>query len=660
MVVTPDSPDRLRRLAAPASTDMDLIRRRRRRRARNSLLLWRAAVAVAVAALVAVVLGLAFAGSPARIADGVRVAGVDVGGLEPEQAQVKLERREAALANVPVTFVAAGRSWKIRPAALGLKTDWRGAIEAARDEGGGFGPLRGFRRLDVKVFGADVTPRTQVWETALNVELLRLSRAINRPAREPAVRLAGLHPHVVAGRPGLRLDRAAAASVLVHALAGFSRTTHVHLPLKVERPNLVRADLAAAAARARVAVSAPVRLTLGPTAWRVPRWRVAQLLELPQDGRRTLRIGGPAADAFFAKLAKRVDRAPKDAAFAVSGKEVGILPDKPGLALDADASARRLLAASLRRGARQASLVVATTQAERTAADARAMGITSLVSGYTTIFGGVPNRIHNVQLVSHLIDDKLIPPGSIFSFNKTTGARTADKGFLEAPVIINGELETGLGGGVCQVSTTVFNAAYEAGLKITERTNHALYISHYPQGRDATVDYPNIDLKFVNDTGHWLLLRTYVSSSSLTVDLFGTPTHRRVESQVAPLVETGPPIIERTVDASLAPGERVIDDYGEPSRRTSVRRLVYNPQGRLLYDDTWTSSYRSEPRIVRIGPPKPKQKKQPTDTTTTETTTTPTETTPDGIAVPPTESTPPSTTSSATTPSATTPTVTTP
>ena len=98
-------------------------------------------------------------------------------------------------------------------------------------------------------------------------------------------------------------------------------------------------------------------------------------------------------------------------------------------------------------------------------------------------------------------------------------------------MIINGELSTGLGGGVCQVSTTVFNAAYEAGLKITSRTNHALYISHYPQGRDATVNYPDVDLQFVNDTDHWLLLRTYVGSSSLVVDLYGAPLHRRVESE---------------------------------------------------------------------------------------------------------------------------------
>src|ERR1041384_2333143 len=123
-----------------------------------------------------------------------------------------------------------------------------------------------------------------------------------------------------------------------------------------------------------------------------------------------------------------------------------------------------------------------------------------------------------------------------------------------APVIVNGELTTGLGGGVCQVSTTVFNAAFEAGLKITQRTNHALYISHYPQGRDATVDYPDVDLKFVNDTGHWLLLRTFVGSSSLTVTLYGTPVDRKVVSETAPLVTTGAPAVKLVKDPTLLKG----------------------------------------------------------------------------------------------------------
>jgi vancomycin resistance protein YoaR len=252
--------------------------------------------------------------------------------------------------------------------------------------------------------------------------------------------------------------------------------------------------------------------------------------------------------------------------------------------------------------------------AKRSTAQARGMGITTRISRYETIYGGDPNRIHNVQLVARLIDGKLIAPGATFSFNQATGARTAKKGFLEAPVIINGELTTGLGGGVCQVSTTVFNAAYEAGLKITARTNHALYISHYPQGRDATVDYPDVDLKFVNDTPHWILLRTFVGSYSLVVDLYGAPVHRRVVSQTRPLVETGPAPIKRVPAPTLFEGAMVVEESGEPPRSTSVRRLVYTASGKLLYDNTWYSSYRGEDRVVLFGTkerPKAKKKKGP-------------------------------------------------
>ena len=267
------------------------------------------------------------------------------------------------------------------------------------------------------------------------------------------------------------------------------------------------------------------------------------------------------------------------------------------------------------------------------------MHVRGLVASYTTVYGGIANRIHNVQLVAHLVDEKLIAPGATFSFNRTTGERNAAKGFLEAPVIVNGEVTTGLGGGVCQVSTTVFNAAFEAGLRITERMNHALYISHYPQGRDATVDYPSVDLEFVNDTRNWLLLRTFVSSSSLTVGLYGTPVHRKVVSTTTPLVSHGAPPVNKTVDPSLRPGETVVDDSGVPPLSTSVTRDVYTSGGKLLYHDTWYSSYRAEPKLVRVGPAKEKPKK-PAETTKTATTTTSTTTTPQQTTTRPTQSHP--------------------
>ena len=209
---------------------------------------------------------------------------------------------------------------------------------------------------------------------------------------------------------------------------------------------------------------------------------------------------------------------------------------------------------------RTARVVVSHEQPHRTTAQARAMGITTRVGRYETIYGGDPNRIHNVQLVARLIDGKLIAPGATFSFNNATGARTADKGFREAPVIINGELTTGLGGGVCQVSTTVFNAAFEAGVPIESRTNHALYISHYPQGRDATVNYPDTDLKFRNDTGRWLLLRAFVGSSALTVNVSGYlyPASRILEVSV----------VSRS--ASGVPDESYSTDFGAVLTREDV------------------------------------------------------------------------------------------
>jgi vancomycin resistance protein YoaR len=505
-------------------------------------------VAVLVA-LSGTVLGIAFAGSPAHLASGVRIAGVDVGGLTPGAAKSLLQRRWSQVEHAPMTFRAGGHTWNFSASQLGVRPDWGAAVDDARRQGQGFGPLRGFRRLDVRVFGADVAPPTSVYDAALTYVLNRIGDKVDTPRVDASVALNGLHPVVVAGRAGRTLDRLNAAEVIVRSLASFSRDP-ADLPLKVDSPRVQVNDLTVVVAEVKTAVSAPVHLTLGSTRFSISPRRIAQLLELPANGRRDLRIGGPGADKWFADLAKNVDREPVDATWAISPSGIRVVPDKPGYSLDVPRSAKALLRAVLvtEPPLRNATLVAATTHADRTAKDAEAMKIKGLVSSYETLYGGDPNRIHNVQLVSHLIDGHVIAPGATFSFNQATGARTEDKGFRTAPVIINGELKTGLGGGVCQVSTTVFNAAYEAGLPIAARTNHALYISHYPQGRDATVNYPDVDLKFVNDTDHWLLLRTWVGSSSLTVALYGTPTHRRVVSDVAPLKVTGPPPVERTVD----------------------------------------------------------------------------------------------------------------
>ena len=588
------------------------VRRRRRTRSRR-LRAERIAVVAAIAAAVGIFFGLAFAGSPDRIAAGVRIAGVNVGGLTVGEAAAKLEARARAAARKPVVFTAGGRTWRLRPGNLGVEVDWNAAVTIALHHGDGFAPFRGFRRIGVRMFGADVSPPTQVWKRALDYELRRMSRAIDRPHRDAAIVLAGLRPVVVGGRTGRILDRDAAGATIVHALAGFQRG-RVPLPLRSDPPRVTAADLRPVAGQVRTGLARRIRMTLDRASWWLPPQQLASLLALPHDGSRTLGIGGPGAQRYLARIARGVNHPARDATFRVfeSGR-VGVVPARSGRVVAIGTTERSILAAALSSGRRTAQVIVAPQPPRRTTAQARAMGITTRVSRYETIYGGDPNRIHNVQLVARLIDGKLIAPGATFSFNRATGARTAAKGFREAPVIINGEVTTGLGGGVCQVSTTVFNAAYDAGLDITARTNHALYISHYPQGRDATVDYPSVDLRFVNDTSHWLLLRTFVGSSSLVVDLYGAPLHRRVVTDTRPLVETGAPPTRSIPDPTLYKGVTVVEESGEPSRSTSVRRRVYTASGRLLHDNTWYSSYRGEDRVVQVGTkprPAPKKKKK--------------------------------------------------
>jgi vancomycin resistance protein YoaR len=580
---------------------------------------WTRIVILALAAgVLAVGVPLFFAGSADRLADDTRIAGIDVGGMSPKAAQALLEQRSAKLVAAPVTFVADGRTFPITPKSMGVEVDWHAAVSAAARQGGGAGVVRGYRRLELQLFPQNVAPPIHSYGAAVDYELGLLAHALDTPHRQAVLVRHGLHITIAPGKTGRVLDRPAARALLVRALASFSRSP-VALPVRLNQPQVTVASLTANQMRASQIISGPVTVVAGPTRLRIPRWRLAKLLDL-----QSMRFVGPAADAFFARLERRVDRPAKDASFAIDGSKISVVPASSGLTLDVPRSVAAVLAAAARPANRVATLSFSVQQPARSTAAARAMGITGTVGSYETVYGGDPNRIHNVQLVAHLVDNKVIAPGATFSFNGTTGERSAEKGFLQAPVIVNGELETGIGGGVCQVSTTVFNAAYEAGLRITARTNHSLYISHYPLGRDATVNYPDVDLKFVNDTGHWLLLRTWVGPSSLTVSLYGTPQHRRIETTTAPLVVVAPPPVTKTVDATLKPGQVVVDDPGTPAQSTSVERKVYSANGKLLSDETWYSSYRSTPKLVRVGP---KKKTPPATTTTTTTTTTDTTTT---------------------------------
>lgn len=606
------------------------------------------AVGVAAAVLVAAgtAFGLVFAGSPAVIAEGVQVAGVDVGGLRVQEARQLLERRAEDFARTPVTFVAGSRRWELTPAQLGVTVDWDAAIAAAQRQGEGFGPVRGYRRLQVRFFGADIAPPTVVSGAALAYAVATIAKEVEQRPREAELRLRGLEAYVVPARTGHTLDRAAAETVLVRALAGFARTP-VGLPVRVTTPNVTAADLGPAQRQARVALSAPIRLDVGKTRWRVPRWRIAELLALPAGGSSALAVGGAAANAYFDRISALIAEKPRDADFrAHADGSVVVIPGAPGRELDRAATAKEILAAATARADRTAAVQVRDAAPSLTTAEAKAMGITRVMATYTTAYAGTADRIHNLQLAVSILDGALVAPGATFSFNERVGERTEERGFRKAPVIIENEYEDDFGGGVSQVATTVFNVAWEAGLKIAERAPHALYIGRYPLGRDATVNYPDLDLKFVNDTPKWILVRAVAVADGISVSLYGADTGRRVVSEAGPLLVKGPPPVKRVLDPTLEVGTSIVEEDGEPSRAVTVTRVVYDADGDVLYEETWNTAYRGEHKIVRVGTkpkPKPEPEKTPakpqppaddatTPTTpvtpTTPTTTTPTSTTP--------------------------------
>ncbi len=558
--------------------------------------------------VVVALVGLAFAGSPTRLAEGVTVAGVDVGGLTRAEALRLLEQRAAAVAKEPIVFTAGDRQFPIKASTLGVEANWAAALDSAVREGQGFAPVRGYKRLQTRFFGTEIAPPAQAYTAALEYKLAGLASEIDRAHVEAKLVRRGLAVLVVPGQTGLRLDREAAADVVVRSLAQLDRGRQVPLPVTVDQVQVTSDELAPAARDARTALSAPVRLSYGPTSWRLPRWRIAKLLSLPRDGASELAIAGPGADAWFAQLRKSVERKPRDAQVLASSGVVRIVPAKDGLALDVPATAKAILTAATAPGPRNATLVMSTAEPERSTAEAEAMGIERRLSTYTTLNAGTSDRITNLRRAVDLLNGALVAPGGTFSFNERVGERTVERGFRPAPVIIRDEYEEDVGGGVSQVGTTVFNAAWEAGVKILERNPHSLYISRYQLGRDATVNYPDLDMRFLNDTPNWILVAASWDGGGITVSLYGGGPERRVVSGEGTFRITGPGPVRRLPDATLEKGTEIVDEEGSEASATSVTRTVYDENGTVLHDETWNTSYRGEYRIVRYGTkPKPKE-----------------------------------------------------
>ena len=404
---------------------------------------------------------------PRGIADGVAIAGVDVGGLTPKEARALLEQR-----------FDRGRSRAGR--VHGRRRELSDQGDNARRRG----------RLGV---GDSSRPPARARASARSAASAGCRRASSaprscrrsRPTRPPSTTSSrvwpgaidqshveaklvrrGLSIEVVPGQAGLQLDRKAAEAGSSARSPGSSAAAPLRCPSRIDRSRSAPPSSLLPLAR----LGSPSRRPSGSsTRARAGSCRAGaspSSSRCPRTARPQLAIAGPGAEAWFTKLRKTVEHAPVDATLRGRRRRRDRRSSRtsPASASTCPRPRRRSSLPRPRRRLGPPSSSVRTTVAERTAAEAQAMGITGVVGSYYTTYGGIASRLHNVALVAQLIDGALIAPGKTFSFNGTTGERTAEKGFQEAPVIINGELQTGLGGGICQVSTTVFNAAYEAGL----------------------------------------------------------------------------------------------------------------------------------------------------------------------------------------------------
>ena len=556
------------------------------------------AVAVAATAAAGAARALVHRGD---VLPGVEVLGAEVGGLPPAEAALRARTATAQRLAQPVSIrvgdaqvaIAGNRVFLLdrRATAAALaaagRESYRARMEALAH------PVTSGRRVAPVLVAR---PQARARLTALLAQF-------GTPPRNPAVRMRGAEPVVAAGKPGTQVNVAALITQMqAHLLQSDAA---VEARFRPTAPPISDAAARAAADEARLIASKPLQLRVrGEPAGALTPVQLARLLSFREHGKRILVIPDGA------RLARVVEprvgpwkRQARNAQLVVENGRPTIIPSVDGLGLDARATIVNVNTAAHRDRQRVADVVLAPVAADVTTAEVAALGIREQVSSFTTDMGvSSSNRIHNVHLMADYIDGTIIRPGETFSFNDRVGPRTPERGFREGQMIVGSLLLPSIGGGVCQTATTLFNNAFDLGLPIVERHNHSFYISHYPMGRDATVSWGGPDLKFRNDMGHALLIKSSYTESTLTFTFYGTNEGRKVEARVGPQTTWKEPTTSYALDPAAPPGS-VRQVKGEHQRGfdVSVYRTVTKNRT-VVRSDSFTSHYIPVGNTAVYGP----------------------------------------------------------
>ena len=563
-----------------------------------------------------------------RVYPGVTVAGVDLSGLRPEEAAGVIEERLDYPARGRILLRDGEKMWLASPAQVGFYLDPQATALSAYRLGRGGNPLtRVLAQFEAWYLGASLPPLYVFDERAAQNFLAGIAVQNDLPTVDASLTVEGTNVVVRPGQVGRTVDFLATIEALKAQLQSL-RDGEVQLAITESPPAILNVDEQAEIAR-RI-LSQPLTITLpdseegDPGPWTFDPEALAKMLTIQ-------RVSAPDGDhyqvglqvdglrSFLEGIAPKLVRYRENARFIFNddSRQVEVIePAVVGRALDVDATIQaindRLFA-----GEHAISLDMEYTQPDvGDGATAEQLGITELVSSHTSYFyGSSAERIQNITTASERFHGVLVPPGATFSMADALGDVSLDNGYAEALIIFGNRTIQGVGGGVCQVSTTLFRTAFFGGYPIVERYPHAYRVYYYEQtpsggndsdlaGLDATVYAPLVDFKFTNDTSNWLLMETYVNAAgrSLTWKFYSTSDGRTVDWETSGLKnkEDPPkPLYEENPD--LEKGEIKQVDWEVEGADVTVTRTVRR-DGDVLYEDTFSTHYLPWRAVYQYGP----------------------------------------------------------
>jgi vancomycin resistance protein YoaR len=560
-----------------------------------------------------------------KIHHGVSVSGRDMSGLTRDEAAATLARYVDDAMDEPITLASGSNTWTITPEEMGTKIDVAGVIESAM----GVTRKSNFmldigQRFRLWFLSKDVPFEGSIDSAKVNAFIAEVAEQIDIPPVDAGLSIDDDGSiSVVEARSGRVVDQDALFGQLKDLLIAL-QSTELEVPMIVKEAAVQVEDDTTAQQQAQTILGGPVTLTHLDKTWTFTPDQIASYLDYTSklvNGVSTLvpYISAEKMAPFFNDIAAGIDIPPVDAGFDSDGTQAWVVPGVEGRAVDREKTAEALTAATFKTADRTVEVVLAIVQPDLTTAEAKAMGIKEKLAGYTTeYFDGTPDRESNVRLATQLVSDVIVAPGDIYNFEEQIGPRTEERGFKPAKGITGpGMLEDVLGGGICQVSTTLFNAAFFAGLEIVERHNHSLFIEHYPTGRDATVT-TGANMQFRNNTDNYILIRGASTGKVTTFSIYGTSDGRQVSYETSEFYNVDEMDTVTVTNTSIAWMVTIIAVQGQDGQACDVVRTITWPDGDVV-EDKFHSVWKkvTQEVIVGYGP-----LWAPRDTSTTTTATT--------------------------------------